>query len=165
MPTKYEKTETRLAAAVLHAQAVEEPIISAIAKEFDVSRFTLSRRLSGRLSRSERPPTNRKMTPEMEKALLRFCTTLEQMGVAARVDHLRKAALSMFGTGTGGDDDEVDVTLGAHWTERFIQRNNLFTVHQKSREAARVIATDRDTMWKYFQEFKKTRDEYGILVN
>ena len=162
MCTAYTEREARLAQAVKHAQTLEQPVLAAIAKQYDVCRMTLTRRLEGGSSRSSRPPTNRKMTQEMENALVRFCQTLEQMGVAATVKHLRKAALSMFGGAFEGED--IEVSLGVNWIERFIKRNNLFAVTQKSREVARVVATDPRVIKSYFYDFRKTREKYGVVV-
>lgn len=162
MTTTYTANESRLAKAVEEAQATENPVLGSIAKQHQVDRMTLVRRLEGSRSRSTRVPTNRKMTPEMEKALARYCKTLREMGVAATVEHLRKAALHMLGSKS--DSNELDVKLGKHWIERYIDRNNLFTVNQKSREVNRVIATDRRTMRSYFMDLRMAIDEFGILV-
>ena len=162
MSTAYTEREARLAEAVEYAQSLEQPVLAAIAKQHDVCRMTLTRRLEGHLSRSSRLPTNRKMTQEMENALKRFCQTLEQMGVAVTVKQLRKAALSMFKGVSQGE--KFEVTLGVNWIERFVKRNELFTVTQKSREVARVVATDPKVIRSYFQDFRKTREKYGILV-
>ena len=162
MSLTYASREARLAKAIQEAQALENPVLGTIAKRYQVDRMTLVRRLEGSLSRSTRAPTNRKMTPEMEKGLVRYCSTLEDMGVAPTVEHLRKAALCMVGGAS--KDSDLDARLGGRWIERAIKRNNLFTVDQKSREFARVVACEAKGMKSYFMDFKKTRDTYGVLV-
>ena len=56
------------------------------------------------------------------------------------------------------------MTLGVNWIERLIKLNNLFTVTQKSREVARVVAIDPRVFKSYFYDFQKTREKYGVLV-
>ena len=102
------------------------------------------------------------MTPEMEKALIRNRKTLEHVGIATTVEHMRKVALSMLGGTSDGDD--VERRLGGHWIERFIKRNNLSTVNQKSREVARVIASDPQVIRRYFNDLRESRETYGVLV-
>ena len=164
MSNEYMQTQARLSQAVRHAEApLEVSVLDVIAKRLNVARTTLRPHLAGGISCSARSPTNRKMTSEMEKGLVRYIKTPEQMGVAATVEHVRKAALSMLG-GTVDAEDPAP-SLSRQWDGRFYKRNNMYQVNQKSREVARVVASDPRVIHKYFMDFRRTREEYGVLVS
>ena len=92
MAEKYKEEERRIALALTELSESSQPNLSALARKYDVPIHRLRRRAAGRASRSTRPKTNQKLTPEQLRALELYIKRLDDLGQPPLLPMWRSAA-------------------------------------------------------------------------
>jgi hypothetical protein len=96
MPDDYYDIEDRIEQALRILWRQEKPNISKTAREFDVPMQRLRRCWLGTPSRSNRAPTNTKLSTEQEIALRRYIDTLIKLDIPPRPKQIGDAANSIL---------------------------------------------------------------------
>jgi hypothetical protein len=134
-----------------------------------ISTSTLARRAKGGLSRQEANEPNQFLTAGEEKALAKWITQMTAAGCPVRHILLREIALEVKKerAATVNDESEVLVTYtptGKEWTQRFLRRHpQLKTAIVHSIEASRLKDVNREVVANFFETFKRTIEEEGII--
>jgi hypothetical protein len=125
------------------------------AQKRGVSRWTISRRLSGHASRNERIQAHQRISKAQEETLVRWVLRQESLGYALSHSQLRACVEAILQQ--QGDNKP----LGKHWTTRFVKRHQqLSTKLGKRQEAARFDGfTPRSVNWY----FDIRENEYGWI--
>ncbi|KAF8428987.1 hypothetical protein EV426DRAFT_583181 [Tirmania nivea] len=77
---RYDVIKARIQQAIEYLSTIENPNISAVAREFFVPRRRLQDRYNGIPSRNERLASNRKLTEAEELAVCKYIDRLDKMG-------------------------------------------------------------------------------------
>jgi transposase-like protein len=85
-------SEESLQQAVAVSRGQEKPNISAIARDFNVSRYTLKARLHGRKTLSQRSPATNKFTSIQEQVMVQWVFQLDELNVSPTPDMIRDCA-------------------------------------------------------------------------
>jgi transposase-like protein len=85
-------SEESLQQAVVVARGQKKANISAIARDFNVSRYTLKARLRGRKTLSQRSPTPNKLTLIQEQVMVLWVFQLNELNVSPTPDMIRDCA-------------------------------------------------------------------------
>lgn len=164
MSVFYQEKEARMACALEAAAAEERPNIAQLAKEHQVDRKTLTRRLGGGSSKTTQPAANRRLTAVQESALKSYVRDLEWIGGACSVHQLESAANYFLNKGRnlgGLDESEVEpLTVGSTWTTRFLQRNpDCHLIKQYPMEPGRMVAEDRGNIEFFYNQLEKVIED------
>lgn len=117
-------TAERKAVAALKAQELESDdgvprrSLRAIAKQFGVSRSTLSKRMRGQRSAAEFNASRQKLLPTEERVLADFVKESADRGFPLTHKHIDFYANALLHTRLGPDYEPV----GEQWTNRFLER-------------------------------------------
>lgn len=148
MSETYKEIEVRVLEALKTAQNSDNPNLSKIARDHNVPYQRLFRRFKGAKSKFTRAPTNRKLNPVQENAIIRSVKESEAMGASLRINGIVRTANLVL-----NDVEPMDIItgqltnvtqqVGQNWTKRFVDRRpELRTVTQKPMEIARARAED-----------------------
>jgi DDE superfamily endonuclease/Tc5 transposase DNA-binding domain len=141
----------------------------AAAKELGISESTMNRRAHGGLSRQEANEPNQFLTAGEETALVKWITQTTASGYPVRHSLLRDMALEIKKERAATVNDESEILVvytptGKEWSQRFLRRHpQLKTIIVRSIEAARLKETTREIVGNFFEIFKRTVEEEGIL--
>ena len=80
MAEKYKEEERRIALALTEFSESLQPNLNALARKYDVSIHRLRRRATGKASKTTRPKTNQKLTPEQLRTLELYIKRLDALG-------------------------------------------------------------------------------------
>jgi hypothetical protein len=143
-------------------QRQEKPNISKTAREFDVPMQRLRRRWLGTPSRSDRAPTNTKLSTEQEMALRRYIDTLIKLDIPPRPKQIGDAANSILYRGHT-DPTTPPPQIGEHWTKRFHERYPEYRVRrQRAIEIERKRAHDPLIIQMWFHNLKGLMERNAI---
>ena len=117
---EYKKEEALIAKAVNAYQYGKVQNISRLAREFGVSRHRLSRRLKGIPSRSTRPPTNRLLSDDQEKAIIRWIQYLDDMNASPTALQIEASANYLLKKDFAGSGKPR--VAGKDWIYDFMKR-------------------------------------------
>ncbi|KAF3407697.1 hypothetical protein DPV78_001460 [Talaromyces pinophilus] len=116
IPYNYIRARRSLA----HYHAKKKPNFSEISRKYGVSRKKLSRRWNNLPSRSTRPPTNRVLSLDQEKAIFLWLEYLDNMGASPTSDQIEASANYLLGKDFTGLGEPPHV--GKMWTYDFQKR-------------------------------------------
>jgi Tc5 transposase DNA-binding domain len=86
-----------------------------------VSYNLLVARLSGRKSRCERKPVNKRLTPQEENAILAFMLRLDTAGIQGNVRTIETCANTLIKSRITGPLESPPQPLGSKWATRFLE--------------------------------------------
>jgi hypothetical protein len=131
-----------------------------LARDFDVSATTLTRRIAGVKSREETRANSHKLTFLEEGTLVHWIISLDERGAAPRPNTVREVAnLLLEDRGT----DPIE-SVGVRWVYNFIQRHpDLCTRFSRSYDYWRAQFEDVKMITTRFNFIASTTAKYGIL--
>ena len=119
-----------------------EPSIRSAALTYNIPYTTLRARLHGRQTRTEANRGFQLLSVQEEKAIVRFCETLDDWGHPVTIKILKQFAQSLLPGQQG---------VGKHWTERFLKRNPALAAKFSHRlDRQRANANDPIILKDYF---------------
>jgi hypothetical protein len=128
---------------------------AAVAKRFDCSRPTLSKRHRGvQGPRKDQYAKLQLLQPEQEEFLVKYINILTQRALPPSKEMIRNFAREISGK-----------EVGKHWAERFITRhgNDLLTQWSSGMDKERHKADSAVKYSLYFDLLKRKIEEYGIV--
>ena len=126
-----------------------EPSIRSAARTYDVPYTTLRDRLHGLQTRTEAHQELQLLSVQEEKAIVRFCETLDDWGHPVTIKILKQFAQSLL---------PEQQRLGKHWTGRFLKRNPAITAKSSHRlDKQRENANDPIILKDYFCKVSNLR--------
>jgi hypothetical protein len=145
--------EKAITEAVQYYRANPGSKILPVAKLFNVDRMTLSRRINHGKSLYERPPTNLRLKPDQNKALIHYISRLHDFGVPLRVKHVENAANTILAIAHSG---VVPPKVSERWASRWIARHpQVKKIRQKAIEIDRQKAYHHETIKNFFQTYDR----------
>ncbi|ENI03183.1 hypothetical protein COCC4DRAFT_143533 [Bipolaris maydis ATCC 48331] len=157
----YEDVEKRIQNACAAYNSKNPQKITDLALDFVVPYHRLRRRLQGGNSKSERPPTNMRLTPAAEAALRLYITRCDQLGMPALVPQLKNAVQYLLDL---EEPTGYAPKVGQHFITRWLQRNpDCRRVKQKPREITRTAAAAEEAYKAHFDAVKEIKYRHGIL--
>ena len=139
-----------------------------VAKDFNISRYTLKRRLDGSLPRNKAQESSMNLSNLEEKELVHWITTLTQHGYAPRYHAVCELTEIIRNQRVlGVNDDDVQLvnydTFGRDWVSRFISRHpELKSARRKLIEAARIKDVSVERLTKWFEDLQRVIGENDI---
>ena len=162
MAEKYREEERRIALALAELSKSSRPNLSALARKYDVPIYRLRRRAAGKASKSTRPKTNQKLTPEQLRALELYIKRLDDLGQPPLLPMWRSAA--EFIQKQTSPPGTVLEPLGRDFFKRYKAANpHIKKIKQKPKELNRIVSQEREVIIEYFQKYEDICREYGIL--
>lgn len=149
-----------MARAIAAAATLDKVNVVMLAREHQVDRRTLSRRLKGSNSRTTQPATNRRLTDAQETALKSYIRDLELIGSSCTVLQLESASNFFLNKGRDlGDLDEEEgepLAVGSTWTTRFLKQNTDVTLtKQYPIEEGRMAAETPENIRGFLEKLEK----------
>lgn len=166
---KAAETEKKVQEALLGLKSGKYANPHAAAQALGISTSTMNRRANGGLSRQEANEPNQFLTAGEETALTQWITQTTASGYPVRHSLLRDIALEIKRERTTTINDKSETLVvytptGKEWSQRFLHRHpQLKTIIVRSIEASRLKETTSEIVGKFFEIFKKTIQEEGIL--
>jgi hypothetical protein len=152
--------ETRLQAAIQAYSGQNRPSIAAVARQFDVPRETLSKRLRGQKSRSQPRPSNARLTKAEELGIIIYCQRMEEIGIFVRRRQLTTLAEGML---EQRPNPPPTSTVSGMWPRRFLARYpELQNQKARSLEVLRGAAHDPTLISQWFKRFEELYTELNI---
>lgn len=112
----------------------------------------------------QRKPTKTKLTAEQEEGLKTYLLRLDEIGLSAKVDHIRGLANSILAKAHAGEAGEDPPTVGYHWPKRFLDRmDGLYKVKEKPLDIQRLISHDCEGLLDWYSRFERLRQQYGVV--
>jgi hypothetical protein len=132
-------------------------------RKFGVSRKKLSRRINGLPSRFTRPPTNRVLSADQEKALFLWIEYLDNIGAPPTAQQIEESANYLLSKDFTGSGEARRVGQG--WVYRYIRRlpEKYHRIIQKPQEVDRTAAEHYGEIERWFINLKLIIEELGIL--
>lgn len=144
MASNCREIEERVQLALDKARTQPSPNISKLAREFDVPRMRLSRRWHGIGARTDRQPTNYRLTEDQELALIIYCKKMDEIGLSCDIHKLETTAFQML-CRTWPDPTTPPPPLGHNWARRFLDRHpELVLTKQKPTKPLPTTSYDPD---------------------
>lgn len=147
--TKREKDlrEERLRNAILYLENSLTPNIRRAAERFSVPYSTLHGRLRGSGTRGQGQVKMQALTPIEEKAIVRWCSQLDEWGHPARLPLVKAMAEAIL------QRREKERRIGKHWLSRFLKRQPELASKVSTRlDRQRAFASDPRVISDYFQK-------------
>jgi len=147
--TKREKDlrEERLRNAILYYENSLTPNIRRAAERFSVPYSTLHGRLRGSGTRVQGQVNMQALTPMEEKAIVRWCSRLDEWGHPARLPVVKAMAEALV------QRREKERRIGKHWLSRFLKRQPELVSKVSTRlDRQRALASDSRIISDYFQK-------------
>lgn len=166
---KAAETEKKVQEALLGLESGKYANPHVAAQALGISTSTMNRRANGGLSRQEANEPNQFLTAGEEAALVQWITQATASGYPVRHALLRDMALEIKKerATTVNDKSETLVVYtptGKEWSQQFLHRHpQLKTIIVRSIEASRLKETTPEIVGKFFEIFKNTVQEEGIL--
>ena len=135
--------------------------IAEVATIFGVARSTLTSRIHGRGTLSQRPVTNTKLDIAQEAALCRYIDLLETHNLSLRKELVRGAADLLLRAAAPAEVNPAP-TVGINWVSRFCKRHRFRVIPQKILEAERQISEDAEDIRRWFCKLRDTMEGWGI---
>ncbi len=162
MAATYAIIEGRIQKAIDAINTRENPNRAEIAREFRVPYDRLRSRLRGYQSKTAvRGLHNRALKPDQESALRQYLTTVDQLGLSARLHMVQSTANALRAQDFARWNPPP--LLDARWAKRWLDRQpDLFKAKRKPLAAERKNAHDPEVLQTHFDEFKEMVVQYGI---
>ncbi|KAH8430962.1 uncharacterized protein LDX57_013068 [Aspergillus melleus] len=156
---KLAEREDRIKLAVAALKNQEIRSIREAARVFHICHETLSRRLSGRTSRSEIRANNHKMTQNEEESLVRWILSLDRRGAPLKPSDAREMAnILLAGRGTTPIQ-----SVGVNWIINFIKhRSEIKSCFSRRYDYRRAKCEDPKLMKEWFDRVQITIMQHGI---
>jgi len=146
--------------AIQYMDGFPDAKITAVAKDFGVSRWSLRRRLEGVGPKKGSKKGNTKLTKAEEGAVCAYIERLDRINLAVQPSFVQEAANYILkARAPKGQEPE---TVGLNWTSRFIKRHGFFKKNRKILEKGRQEAEDPEHVATYFEKLQQVIREYGI---
>ncbi len=165
MAATYAIIEGRIQKAIDAINTRENPNRAEIAREFRVPYDRLRSRLRGYQSKTAvRELHNRALKPDQESALRQYLTTVNQLGLSARLHMVQSTANVLRAQDFARWNSSP--LLNVRWVKRWLDRqSDLFKAKRKSLAAERKNAHDSKVLQTHFDEFKEVMIQYDITKN
>ena len=162
MAATYVIIEGRIQKAIDAINTRENPNRAEIAREFRVSYDRLRSRLRDYQSKtSVRELHDRALKPDQKSALRQYLTTVDQLGLSARLHMVQSTANALRAQDFARWNSPP--LLDAQWAKRWLDRQpDLFKAKRKPLAAERKNAHDSEVLQTHFDEFKEVVVKYGI---
>ncbi|EED14599.1 conserved hypothetical protein [Talaromyces stipitatus ATCC 10500] len=163
-PSLY-KAEEDLIAEILGAwQHEKKPNFSELSRKYGVSRKKLSRRWNGLPSRSTRPPTNRVLSLDQEKAIFLWLEYLDNIGASPTSEQIEASANYLLAKDFTGSGEPPRV--GKMWTYDFQNRlpEKYVRIIQKPQEKERTASEHYGEVERCSPSKSMDFDETGFIV-
>jgi hypothetical protein len=160
----YESIEARIQEAIddLEKRDEEKPNLAAAAREFEIPITRLRARWNGRRSKCDVPGPNKRLSEDQELAVCLYLDRLDDIGTCARKKMVTSCANAILADAHEDPNTEPPL-VGPRWTKRFLDRHpEYFIRKQSTMDIDRKNAHDPEAFRKWFAEFKKICDQYGI---
>ena len=152
--------EARIQEAIQYMNDFPDTKITAVAKEFGVSRWSLRRRLEGVGPKKGSRKGNTKLTKAEEGAVCAYIERLDRINLAVQPSFVQEAANYILKA--RAPKSQEPETVGPNWTSRFIKRHGFFKKNRKILEKGRQEAEDPEHVATYFEKLQQVIQEYGI---
>ncbi|KAF3406894.1 hypothetical protein DPV78_001412 [Talaromyces pinophilus] len=159
---EYKKEEELIAKAIDAYRHGEVQNISRLAREFGVSRHKLSRRLKGTPSRSTRPPTNRLLSDDQEKAIIHWIQYLDDMNASPTALQIEASANYLLKKDFAGSGKPR--VASKNWIYGFMERlpPRFVRVKQKPQERERTAAEHYGEIERWYIDLELAINDYKI---
>ncbi|EED14400.1 conserved hypothetical protein [Talaromyces stipitatus ATCC 10500] len=153
-PKLYKEEEALIAKALSAREHEKKPNFSKLAREYGVSRKKLSRRWHGLPSRSTRPPTNRLLSLDQEKALFLWLEYLDHMGTPPTNQQIEESANYLLAKDFTGPGEPP--RAGKIWVYDFVGRlpEKYVRIVQKPQEKERTASEHYGEVEQWFIDLK-----------
>ena len=128
--------ESRIQEAIQYLNDFPTVKVAAVAREFQIPRLRLARRLNGIPPKKGRPASNTKFSVPKEKALCRYIDRLDNINLAIRANFVTDAANYIL------QEKGKDEVIGKNWTTHFLKRHGYNKRLQKKLNANRQASED-----------------------
>jgi hypothetical protein len=158
----YAESEIRRGQAVTYRLEHPDKSYRWLEEQFNVKKDLIRRRVKQlQVSRSHRPKTNLRFTPEQDIAFSLYLRRLYEIGVPLRFGSIKTAADDLLKSTHEGSGNPPKV--GINWATSWLRQHPEFRVLlQKPIEENRFKALSRDVVDAFFAAFKKAIEEHGI---
>uniref|UniRef100_A0A0B7KT03 HTH CENPB-type domain-containing protein n=1 Tax=Bionectria ochroleuca TaxID=29856 RepID=A0A0B7KT03_BIOOC len=134
--------------------------IRAVAEAYGLPESTLRGRMSGKQEIHEAKENNQKLSPEQERELKNWILSEECVGRAPTRREVRGFAQCIAAMG------QDDVTIGAHWVERFLSRYpEVAKKLSRVNEAHRVTQVSKEAIQKTYELLDNCIKEHSVGMN
>ena len=154
--------EVRLQAAVDYLESFPDSKVAKVARDFDVPRLRLHRRLDGRGPRNGNSASHTKLTRPEETALCRYIDRLDNINLAVRREFIRDTANCIL-KARASKNDTSPPQVGLKWVGRFVKRHRYSVLPSKILDANRQASEDVNMLNEYFQKLKAVIEANGIV--
>ena len=148
--------ESRIQEAIQYLNDFPTAKVTAVAREFQIPRLRLARRLNGIPPKKGRPASNTKLSVPKEKALCRYINRLDNINLTVRANFVTDTTNHIL------QEKGKDEIIGRNWTTRFLMRHGYDKRLQKKLNANRQASEDVKRVRQYFQKLHKVIQKYGI---
>lgn len=154
MPDSPKTKEGRILHACQAAKRVLKPNISAIAREYGVSRSLLRARFNGRGTLTDRKPTNKALLETQEQAVIRWIDQLDEYGISPTPKMIEGCANQILRRNT--PENVHAQRVGNAWVYRFISRlpKQFQLVKQKPIDKKRLTSEDIGLQTAWFDRLE-----------
>jgi len=162
MLTDYHEVEERISQALYALQNRQKAKIAPIAREFGVPYQRLKARYNGRISRSQRPSFNSKLSEMQELAITLYLDSLERICCSASPQMVVACANSILKQ-AHTDPSTTAPVVDASWFTRWRKRHPEYKLRKAKactidRKASHVV----DDFVRWFSALKKLIEEHNI---
>ena len=133
-----------------------------VARNFEVSRDTLRRRVNGGRPAQGRPATVSNLSKAEEEALCDYVDSLIKLQLPVFKIHVTDAANSIIKEHSSKLDTQPH-TVGLHWTTRFLLRHKYTAQRLQVIAKKRKAAENTENVLQWFGELEFVLEHYGIL--
>lgn len=142
--------EKDIQAAMRDIRSGAEGTIRSAALAYGIPYSTLRGRMTGAQTRAEAHIGAQVLTPMEEKAVVRFCERLDDLGHPITMPLLKQYASSLLPPSSGQE-------VGKHWISRFLKRQHGLTSKYSQRlDRQRANADDPEIMRDHFRKVNNT---------
>ncbi|KJZ70102.1 hypothetical protein HIM_10505 [Hirsutella minnesotensis 3608] len=154
--------EERLKAALEYLDRYSGSKIAKVARDFDVPRLRLLRRLEGRGPKNGNPEFHTKLSKAEETALCRYIDRLDNINLAVRREFIQDTANCIL-KARASKNDRSPPQVGSKWVGRFIKRHNYSVFPSKVLDANRQASEDVEMLNEYFQKLRAVIEANGVV--
>jgi hypothetical protein len=149
--------EARINLALQAIQSQPHLSVRKAARTYDIPRSTLATRMAGRQSHAETTLRMRRLSEIEEDIIVQYVLDLDSKGFPPSLSAVEDMANHLVRL-------KGERHVGKHWVERFIKRRTeLKTRFNRVYDFERALNEDPALISKWFELFKSTKDEYGIV--
>jgi hypothetical protein len=132
--------------------------LSEAAQAYSLSKSSLGHRKNGRQSRQKAHEDQQLLSPAAERAVVRWCTQLDDYGFPPRLDILLQLVRSLVTKEQGLEQD-----IGKNWITRFLNRHPEVAAKYASRiDRQRAYASNPRTVQDHFNKLGKVIRAHNI---